>query len=276
LQNFFGESHEKQIYLSAEKHEEAITLNHHKNIYFASDAHLGAPTIGDHKAHEKRFVDWLDSIKEQAREIYLMGDIFDFWFEYKHAIPKGHSRFLGKLCELTDRGIPVHFFTGNHDIWIFDYLPKETGVTVHKGPYTPVIDGRQFFLAHGDGLTPFEKSYRRIKAVFTNRGAQKLFQWLHPDLGISLARFWSRKSSQNNEASETSTYQGEEDEWLIQFAKEQLLKQHFDFFIFGHRHIALDHPLNEASRVCYLGDWVDQYTYAVWDGQNLELKHYNP
>ncbi|MFO8001587.1 MAG: UDP-2,3-diacylglucosamine diphosphatase [Marinilabilia sp.] len=251
-------------------------MKQQKNIYFASDAHLGAPTIKDHRAHEKRFVAWLDSIKDNTRELYLMGDIFDFWFEYRHVVPRGHTRFLGKLCEFTDQGIPVHFFTGNHDIWIFDYLPKEIGVTVHKEQYTPVIDGKRFFLAHGDGLTRFEEHYKKIKSVFTNPLAQKLFHWLHPDLGIALANFWSRKSRQSNEDSEKAKFQGEENEWLIIYAKEILQTRHFDYFIFGHRHIMLDLPLNENSRICYLGDWVTQFSYAVWNGETLSLKSFNP
>ena len=246
-----------------------------KNIYFASDVHLGAPTIKDFREHEKRFVAWLDQIKDDAGEIYLMGDIFDFWFEYRHVIPKGNTRFLGKLCELTDAGISVHFFTGNHDIWVFDYLPRETGVVVHTKPYVTTLYGKKFFLAHGDGLTPDEKGYQRLKAVFTNRTAQRLFRWLHPDWGVALARFWSRKSRESNQDSEMARFQGEEGEWLVKFSKEKLKNEHFDFFVFGHRHVAIDLPIGENSRVCYLGDWVRLFTYAVWDGETFVLKHFH-
>jgi UDP-2,3-diacylglucosamine hydrolase len=249
-------------------------LEQKKKIYFASDAHLGAPTISNHREHEKRFVTWLDSVKNDAREIFLMGDIFDFWFEYRHVIPQGHTRFLGKLCELTDSGIPVHFFTGNHDIWVFDYLPHETGVIVHKKPYLPTIDGKRFFLAHGDGLTPDEKAYKRLKSVFTNKLAQRLFKCLHPDLGVTIANFWSRKSRENNQALCTATFQGEENEWLIKFAKEKLKSEHFDYFIFGHRHVAIDLQLNENSKLCYLGDWIKLFSYAEWDGKKLSLKYF--
>ncbi|SFE68537.1 UDP-2,3-diacylglucosamine diphosphatase [Thermophagus xiamenensis] len=245
-----------------------------KNIYFASDVHLGAPTIKDYRQHEKRFVRWLDQIKEDADEIYLLGDIFDFWFEYRHVIPKGQTRFLGKLCELTDAGISVHFFTGNHDIWVFDYLPREMGVVVHTEPYVTTLHNKKFYMAHGDGLTPDEKSYKRLKAVFTNRMAQRLFRWLHPDLGVALARFWSRKSRERNQHSELAKFQGEENEWLIKFSKEILKQEHFDFFVFGHRHVAIDLPIGNHSRVCYLGDWVRLFTYAVWDGKTFELKHF--
>lgn len=261
--------------MSAENTKANLKLDQKKKIYFASDAHLGAPTIHNPREHEKRFVAWLDSIKSSAREIYLMGDIFDFWFEYRHAVPRGHTRFLGKLAELTDMGIPVHFFTGNHDIWIFDYLPAETGVTVHTEPYLPIIDNKQFFLAHGDGLTAYEKNYSRLKAIFTNRLAQKLFSWLHPDIGVSLARFWSRKSRENNQNTDSATFKGEENEWLIEFAKKKLQSRHFDFFVFGHRHVAIDLPLNPKSRIIYLGDWINIFSYAEWDGEKLSLKYFN-
>jgi UDP-2,3-diacylglucosamine hydrolase len=261
--------------LSPEIKTEFPVLEQRKKIYFASDAHLGAPTISNHREHERRFVAWLDQIKDDAREVFLMGDIFDFWFEYKHVVPKGHTRFLGKLCELTDKGIPVHFFTGNHDIWVFDYLPHETGVIVHKEPYLPVIDEKKFFLAHGDGLTPDEKSYKKLKAVFTNKVAQRLFSWLHPDLGIGIANFWSRKSRESNQGTDTAKFQGEEKEWLIKFAKDKIQTEHFDFFIFGHRHVALDIEIGENTRLCYLGDWVHHFSYAVWDGENMSLKYFN-
>ncbi|MCA1746010.1 MAG: UDP-2,3-diacylglucosamine diphosphatase [Bacteroidales bacterium] len=245
-----------------------------KNIYFASDVHLGAPTISNHRAHEKRFVSWLSSIQATASEIYLLGDIFDFWFEYKKAIPKGNSRFLGKLCELTDAGIPVHFFTGNHDIWVFDYLPAETGIEVYRKPLIKEWGGKRFFLAHGDGLTPYEKLYNRLKALFTNRLAQKLFRLIHPDLGIWLATFWSRKSREKNTGSHSAHFQGNENEWLVVWATELLKKEHYDYFIFGHRHMAKTIRLNDQAKLIYLGDWITNFSYGVWDGTEFHLKFY--
>jgi len=156
-----------------------------KNIYFASDVHLGAPYHHSKFEAERKFVNWLESVKDSAKEIYLLGDIFDFWFEYKKAIPKGHARFLGKLCDLKDAGIPVHFITGNHDVWIFDYLPSETGIIVHKKPITKNFDGFRFFIAHGDGLTKHEKTYKIMKKIFHNSVAQWFFRWLHPDIGAT-------------------------------------------------------------------------------------------
>jgi UDP-2,3-diacylglucosamine hydrolase len=242
-----------------------------KFTYFASDVHLGAPTIANPVEHERRFVRWLDSIKETASEIYLLGDIFDFWFEYKHAIPKGYSRFIGKLCELTDAGIPVHFFTGNHDIWIFDYLPAETGIKVYRKPLEKELNGKHFFLAHGDGLTRYEKSYNRLKSIFTNKFAQKLFRLIHPDLGVKLATFWSGKSREKNLKSYGSVYLGDEREWLVLWAKEFVKIKHVDYFVFGHRHVAMEIDLNERSKLIYLGDWVNHFSYGEWDGESFRL-----
>ena len=245
-----------------------------KKIYFASDVHLGAPTIADPSEHERRFVRWLDSIKASASEIYLLGDIFDFWFEYKKAIPRGYSRFIGKLCELTDAGIPVHFFTGNHDIWVFDYLPSETGIILHKEPQIRELNGFRFFLAHGDGLTRFEKAYNRLKSVFTNKLAQRLFRLIHPDFGVWLANYWSGKSREKNLKSYGSVFLGEDKEWLVVWAKEKLEQEPFNFFVFGHRHIARMIKLNEQSTLVYLGDWVTHFSYGQWDGSQFELKYF--
>lgn len=245
-----------------------------KSIYFASDVHLGAPGIRNPREHERRFVSWLDSIRDSAEEIYLLGDIFDFWFEYRKAIPKGYTRFLGKLCELTDAGIPVHFFTGNHDIWVFDYLPAETGVQVHYGPLIKDFNGKRFYLAHGDGLSPHEKAYRRLKAIFTNKMAQRLFRSIHPDLGIALATFWSRKSREKNEDPHEAAFKGEDKEWLILWAKSLLQQEHYDYFVFGHRHIDKRLQLNPQSELIYLGDWVSRFSYGEWDGKTFHLLYF--
>lgn len=245
-----------------------------KKIYFASDVHLGAPTIHDHRLHEKRFISWLDSVKHDAAAIYLMGDIFDFWFEYKSVVPKGFTRFLGKLSELTDSGVPVHFFTGNHDVWVFDYLPAECGVTVHTDPIITDIDGKKFFLHHGDGLGPYDKKYNLLKSLFTNRFAQWCFSWLHPDIGAFIATKWSGKSRKSNVEKHGLAFYGEEKEYSILFAKEYLKSNHIDYFIFGHRHVALDYELGHNSRLILLGDWIQHFTYATFDGNEVKLHHY--
>lgn len=244
-----------------------------KKIYFASDFHLGVPSYEKSLAREKLIVKWLDEIKKDAQEIYLMGDLFDFWFEYKHAAPKGFIRILGKIAELTDSGIPVTIFTGNHDMWMFDYLPKEIGVTIYREPIEKEYNGKKFFLGHGDGLGPGDKGYKFIKKVFANKFCQWLFARIHPNFGIGMANYWSRKSRLSN-GPEDEKFTGEENEWLVVYAKEVLQKKHFDYFIFGHRHLPLDIKLKENSRYINLGEWVNYNTYAVYDGNKLELKKY--
>lgn len=243
-------------------------------IYFASDVHLGAFGIKDPIAHEKHFVAWLDSIKESASEIYLLGDIFDFWWEYKHVIPKGFSRFIGKLCELTDSGIKIHYFTGNHDLWIFDYLPSETGVKIERNPVIRELNGKSFYLAHGDGLGPYDKKYNMLKWLFTNRIAQAFFSMVHPRWGISIAKKWSGSSRKINNKKYGDSYFGDDKEWLVMYSKEILKNDHYDYFVYGHRHVAKEIDLGNNSKMFYLGDWVSLFTYAEWDGKDLVLKRF--
>jgi UDP-2,3-diacylglucosamine hydrolase len=243
-------------------------------IYFASDVHLGMHPVERSAEREKIFISWFDEIKNDAREIYLVGDIFDYWFEYRKAVPRGFTRTLGKLSEMADLGIPVHFFTGNHDVWVFDYLPTETGVILHTGPYITTLGSRKFFIAHGDGLGPGEEHYKLMKRFFTSKTLQWLYARLHPNFTIALAQRWSRNSRYAKGVS--VDFLGADKEILIQFAREKLKEEHFDYFVFGHRHIPLDFPLDESSQLIFLGDWIINFTYAVWDGGKLELKKFIP
>ena len=240
-------------------------------IYFASDIHLGLPNYEESLKREKLFVKWLDEIKSDAKEIILLGDIFDFWFEYKRAIPKGFSRFLGKLCELTDSGIPVHFFIGNHDMWIFDYLPKETGIILHREPLVKEYSGKKFYLAHGDGFGSGDRLYTLLKGIFASKFLQWCFARLHPNLGIWIADSWSSHSRYSRE---TRPFEGEDKEWLIIYSKELLEKESFDFMVYGHRHYPSDIKLNESCRYINLGDWLSHFTYGVFDGKDMLLKKY--
>jgi len=249
-----------------------LNLDQKKKIYFASDVHLGLPNHEKSLEREKLFVSWLDSIKSDAKEIVLLGDIFDFWFEYKRAIPRGFSRFIGKICEITDSGIPVHFFTGNHDMWIFDYLPKETGVILHKKPVVKEFSGKKFYLAHGDGLGPGDRSYKLLKKIFASRLSQWLFARFHPNIGIWIANSWSSHSRYSRE---TRAFEGEDKEWLILYSKKLLEKENYDFMIYGHRHSPLDIKLNDTSRYINLGDWLSHFTYAEFDGNELYLKKFS-
>ncbi len=242
-----------------------------KKIYFASDAHLGYPNHDESLVREKRLVQWLDTVRKDASAIYLLGDIFDYWYEYKKVVPRGFTRLLGKIADITDSGIPVHFFTGNHDISIYDYLPKETGVIVHYKPLRTILNGYTFYLSHGDGLDPGDKIYLKLRKIYLSPAFQWFFSKLHPNFTIWFAHKWSHSSRSSRIPPE---FRGEENESMIRFARELLTREEIDFFIFGHRHIPLDFPLNEKSRVIYLGDWLTYFTYAVFDGNNLELKKF--
>ena len=242
-----------------------------KKIYFASDFHLGFPSYEKSLEREKKVVSWLDSIRSNAREIYLLGDIFDYWFEYKKVVPRGFTRFLGKISEITDSGIPVHFFTGNHDIWIFDYLPRETGIILHREPVIKEFNGLKFYLGHGDGLGPGDRNYKLLKKIFTCNILQWLFARLHPNFSVWFAHKWSHNSrfSKVNDP-----FKGEDKESLIIYAKEMLKTQFFDYFIFGHRHITLNHQLTDKSRFIHPGDWIDNFSYGVFDGEKVDLKFF--
>lgn len=242
-------------------------------VYFASDFHLGIPDYKQSLEREKQIVRWLDHVKKDASEIYLIGDVFDFWFEYKQAIPRGFARIQGKIAEITDSGIPVHWFTGNHDMWIFDYIPKELGVTMHRKPITKEFAGKRFYIGHGDGLGPDDRGYKFIKKVFANKLCQWLFARIHPNLGINMGKYFSGKSRIINGGMEEK-YLGDDKEWLVIYAKQVLEKEHFDFFIFGHRHLPLEVQLTDDSTYINLGEWVNYASYAVFNGEGLELKSF--
>lgn len=242
-------------------------------IYFLSDAHLGASVLHNNRERERKLINWLDSIKPECTELFLLGDIFDFWFEYKRVVPKGYIRFLAKICEFTDNGIPVHFFTGNHDIWAFDYLEKECGIIIHTENQPFTLNGKKFFIGHGDGLDPTDKGYLLLKSIFHNRFFQWCFQWTHPDIGIAIANKWSSHSRlKENGKIEAASYRGEDCEGIERYCHRILQKEHFDYFLFGHRHLPLDIKLTDNVRYINTGDWISHYTYAVFDGTTLTLQ----
>ncbi|MXV49968.1 UDP-2,3-diacylglucosamine diphosphatase [Pedobacter sp. HMF7647] len=243
-----------------------------QNIYFASDFHLGAPSYASSREREDRIVRWLDMISRDAAEIYLLGDIFDFWFEYKHAIPKGYIRFLGKLAELADSGIKIVLFRGNHDMWMFDYFTKELGVEICSDELVIELNGRKFFLHHGDGLGPGDAKYKFLKKFFRSRVCQWLFARVHPNLGIGIANYWSLNSRIAGKK-RPHEFKSDEQEWLVIYCREILQKTFYDYMIFGHRHIPLDIPIGN-SRYLNLGEWVNYTSYAVFNGKDLELKYF--
>ena len=238
-----------------------ITTSENKKIYFASDQHLGAPTPEASLPREKKFVAWLDTIKEDAGTIFLLGDLFDFWFEYKTVVPKGFVRVLGKLAELKDAGIDIYFFVGNHDLWMRDYFQKELNIPVFHKPQEFDINGKIFLIGHGDGLGPNDHGYKRMKKVFTFPFFKWLFRWLHPDIGVRLGHYFSVKNKLIS-GDEDARFLGEENEWLAQYCRRKLTEKHYDFFVFGHRHLPLEIELNNNSTYINLGDWIQYFTYG--------------
>lgn len=268
-----------------------------QKIYFLSDFHLGVPDHGSSMAREKRIVRFLEEAAKDATEIHILGDLFDMWFEYKQVVPRGFTRLLGKLSELHDRGIPVHVHIGNHDMWAFDYLPKETGVTLHQEPIVREWDGKRLYIGHGDGLGPGDHGYKFIRKVFRNPLMQWCFARLHPNFGLGIAHFWSGRSRKKNYENDRM-WLGADKEWLVQYCNGLLEKEHYDYFIFGHRHLPVDIELSDAgsagrdpggvagmvpsgspagdpegtvSRYINLGDWITHFTYAVFDGGGMRL-----
>lgn len=243
-----------------------------KKVYFISDIHLGAQALTDNREREKLFVQWMDEIKHDAARLFLMGDIFDFWYEYHKVVPRGFTRALGKIAELSDRGVEIHFFTGNHDVWVFDYLPGELNLILHRKEYKVEMMGKKFFLAHGDGLDATDKAYKLLKKVFTNKTLQWMFSRLHPNFAFALAHKWSKNSRLTKGI--TGEHFKKEKEGLYIFSEDVLKKEFFDFFIFGHRHLMVDMPLKEKSRFILLGEWISLFSYGVFDGRTFELKQY--
>lgn len=243
-----------------------------KKVYFASDFHLGVPDAPTSLAREKKIVRWLDSIRPDAQMLFLVGDIFDFWFEYRHAIPKGFIRLQGKLAELTDSGLPVYFFTGNHDMWMFDYFTQELNIPVIRQPVSIDINHQKFFIGHGDGLGPQDYTYKVLKKVFASKLSQWLFARVHPNLGIGVANYWSRQSRIRNTKVAEVYKPGEE--WLVSYCTDLEKHNHHDYYIFGHRHLPLDIAINKESKYVNLGEWVNFCSYAEYNGQTLTLKYF--
>lgn len=254
-----------------------INLPDTGNIYFASDFHLGVPDYESSLEREKKLVKWLESIRKDASAIFFMGDIFDFWYEYKTVVPKGFTRLLGKLAELSDAGIDLHLFRGNHDIWAFDYLNKELNIQLHRKPVITTSRGKTFFLAHGDGLGPGDKGYKFLKKVFEFRPNQWLFRWLHPDIGARLGLYFSKRSRIANLAKmgKKENNRPLDKEMLYIFSKEKHEENpEINYFVFGHRHIPIQHSFNADTELFILGDWIAHFSYAVFDGEKMSLKYF--
>lgn len=246
-------------------------------LYFASDFHLGIPDSKSSLVREKKLVNWLDAVSPDATEIFLMGDIFDFWFEYKFVVPKGYVRLLGKIAEITDNGTPVHLFRGNHDVWAFNYLYDELKVQLHRKPVIREVEGKKLFLAHGDGLGPGDNGYKFLKKVFEFKPNQFLFRWLHPDLGSRMGLYFSKKSRLANLAKEGKSENKSihHEERLIHFAESEAAENpELDFFIFGHRHIPMIRKVSDTAEVVILGDWLTHFSYGVFEDGKMRIEYF--
>jgi UDP-2,3-diacylglucosamine hydrolase len=239
-----------------------------EKIFFASDFHLGLTAGSSPVEREKKVVRWLKSVAPEAKEIYLLGDVFDFWWEYKLVVPRGFTRFLGTVAEITDAGTPVHFFTGNHDMWIGDYLVNECGIIPHTAPVTKIFDGKIFHLAHGEGLGTKDRGYKILLSIFRNKTLRAMYSALHPSIGVGIGLRWSLSSRLGKGIK--IDFLGEDTEDLIRYAKTILEKENIDYFIFGHRHLDMKYSLNNSVEIIFLGDWIMNGSYAVWNGNSLE------
>jgi UDP-2,3-diacylglucosamine hydrolase len=240
------------------------------SIYFASDFHLGLPAGSDPRERENKIINWLESIVDDAKEIYLLGDVFDYWWEYKRVVPKGFTRFLGTIGRITDSGVPVHFFTGNHDMWVNDYFIIECGMIIHTEPFFTSFDNKKFLLAHGEGLGTTSFGYKLLLSIFRNKTLRVLYAAMHPNIGMNIGLRWSLNSRLAKGI--TREFLGAEHEDLIKYARNVLKSDQIDYFLFGHRHLAMTFRISEQSEVIFLGDWIRHGSYAQWTGEKLILK----
>jgi UDP-2,3-diacylglucosamine hydrolase len=244
-------------------------------IYFASDLHLGMQPAEDSLRREKLFVQWLLEIQEDASELWLLGDVFDYWFEYKKVVPRGFTRLLGTLASLSDAGVEIHLIPGNHDIWVFDYLPGEINLKVHRKRIRRIWNNHRFLLGHGDGLHPGDMGYKMLQGIFKNRLMQWFYARIHPNGSMAFAHWWSKKSRMKHGT--LGSFMGADNEHQVQFARKELAKHpDIEYFVFGHRHIPYDIRIAENSRVICLGDWIGNFTYGVFDGTEFHLEKYLP
>ena len=244
-----------------------------KKIFFLSDFHLGAPNAESSMQRERIIIRFLESIRNEANTIFLVGDMFDFWYEYRKVVPRGFVRLLGKMAELTDAGIQIHFFVGNHDMWMKNYFQEELNIPVYFEPKEFVFNDLKFLVGHGDGLGPGDHGYKRLKKIFRNPVCQWLFGILPPAIGMGIANYASRRSRASTGQTE-EVFLGEEKEWLLIYSREASLTKNFDFFVFGHRHLPIDYRLDNGSRYINLGDWISYFTYACFNGDEMEVRSF--
>jgi UDP-2,3-diacylglucosamine hydrolase len=249
-------------------------LSNAKKIYFASDMHFGTPTKEDSRAREQKFIRFLNEIQKDASELFLVGDVFDFWFDYKTVVPKGFTRLFGKLAELSDQGIKIHYFKGNHDMWLNGYFEEELGFIIHSDNLEIERNGFKLFIGHGDGKGPKDYKYKFLKKIFRNPMFIWFFKWIHPDIGMAFAQLSSKSSRYGQGVPQKEVFHGAENEWLISYVKRKLENEHYDYFVFGHRHLAIDFEITDKIKYINLGDWLYFSSYAVLDNNKLELRYF--
>lgn len=244
-----------------------------KKIYFVSDFHLGIDAATSSLTREQKIVRWLDTYMNDMAQLYLVGDVFDYWYEYKTVVPKGYTRLLGKLAQMRDLGIPIYFFTGNHDMWMFSYLEEELGIPILRKPVVKTFNGKKFYIGHGDGIGPGDHGYKLIKRIFASPVSQWLFSLIHPSIAIRIMKYFSAKS--RSYTGEEAPFGPPEKEWLVAFAEEYSQQHSIDYFVFGHRHLPIDFKLsNHRSTYYNLGEWMYACSYGVFDGEKFELRFF--
>lgn len=236
--------------------------------------HFGTPTKEASSVREQKFIRFLNLVQKDASELFLVGDVFDFWFDYKTVIPKGFTRLFGKLAELSDQGIIIHYFKGNHDMWLDGYFEEELGFTIHSDNLEIERNGVKLFIGHGDGKGPKDYKYKFLKKVFRNPFFIWFFKWIHPDIGMAFAQLSSKSSRYGQGEPKKEVFHGVENEWLVSYVKRKLEQKHFDYFVFGHRHLAIDIAINDKTKYINLGDWLFFNSFAVLENNKLELKYF--
>lgn len=253
--------------------QQPITIN--GNVFFASDFHLGAPNREESNLRERKIIDWLDQIKDRCTHLFLLGDIFDFWFEYKDVVPRGYFLLLSKLHELHEKGIIIYYFTGNHDMWVEDYFVKELGTIIFKQQQAFVINGKKCLVGHGDGLGPKDHGYKFIKAVFAFRPNRKLYSCLHPRHSFAIARFFSH-TSRSMASSKERHYMGDDKEYLVQYCQEVIKNEEIDYFIYGHRHLIIEKGIGDHATYFNIGDWITHFSYLEFPAEgNPKIQIYS-
>ncbi len=249
--------------------EITISLKNNDKAYFLGDFHFGSPNYKQSKKRELKILSFLNSIESDLKELFLLGDIFDFWYEYKEVVPKGFTRFLGKISQLSDKGINIHLILGNHDMWVLDYFQKELGMNVHHDIIKIRINNNLLMVGHGDGIGKGDFGYKFLKLIFKNKILRFLYRCIHPDIGIKLGIFLS-----NRKKIGTKDYSISNNERIYNYCKQIESNSHHDYYIFGHSHQSIERKINNNSKYINVGDWIKNSNYLVVKNEQIKLKSF--